>query len=1261
MNKKLLACLCLFSAVLFGCNKSNNCSSDSYIPKAPQDVKIIAGDRSLDIDWEDVDRADGYIVYVAEASLASASLADPEGRFALVFTETDLNAAKAPSYSFVATVTESGYIVSGLINGLDYIVKIASKNRNGRSSLSAEFRGRPNVPSAAPGKTIGLSASSGDSRADLQWLKTLGASSYNIYIADSVSGVFSKIWSLAGTAYSVTGLTNGKTYNFMIKAVNAAGEGPSSDIAEAKPMKAPAAPVPPLSLNAYPGDMFVNLIWPASSGALGYTVYQSSSEKGTYFPVGTIKDLNYRAINLQNGVTYWFKVAAVNEAGTGDMGPAASAVPAIAVSIPSGVGGLRATGGNGKVDLSWNIVPEASGYNIYKAFSEGGPYNLYSGNIDALSYSVSGLDNGNTYWFKVAAVNSAGEGDRGSAAAASAVAPIMPPVPPSGVNAASGNASAVISWDSVAGASSYTVYIGPSASGPFTQSATVSGSPYTATGLNNGRPYWFAVGANNTAGNGERSDAVSVVPAVPVTIPPIPVGLSASAGDSSAFLSWNSSSGAVSYNIYQSLSESGAYSKIQSSAETSASINGLTNGTSYLFKVTGVNEAGESELSPAASVTPQAPVVPPGAPGGVSASAGNGSAVISWQSVANADIYDIYRSDSQAGPYADIASSASSPVTVGGLANGQTYWFKVSAKNSAGQGALSSAVSVVPQAPLLAPLPPIFISAVPGDGYADLSWSLSAGATTYFVYQSLNGADYSQVMQSVLNAGRVSGLTNGVQYLFKVTAANSAGESDRSAAVMVTPEAPAVKPNPPAGLNAIAGDASVSLSWTSVVNADNYVVYKSSDNLAFEAVATVNLPSYTVGGLTNDIGYWFKVSAKNAGGEGEATSSVSATPKAPIIVPAAPLILSAIADNAQVTLTWSQVIGADNYTVYVSSDGGSTYPTKIISADTSELVTGLANGTTYFFRVSATNGAGEGSQSLSASATPMAAVVIPATPVGLAAISGDKSASLTWGFSSGAQNYNVYQSSAQNGTYNKIKNVSALSTTVDGLTNGTSYWFKVSAANSAGESPLSGAVSATPAAPVLVPAAPTGLASAPADSRITLSWNSVVGASSYNVYSTDAAGSSYTLKGSATEANYAVTGLTNGTLYYYAVSAVNVAGESGKSIIVSARPLSDVIPAPSNLSASSGLLGLVGVNVSWDNVTWDGGSSKPDTYSIYMSSNGQNGAYTLKATVDGNTNSYQISAGLTLLSTYWFKVKTNKGGKSSDFSHPASATVILGL
>lgn len=1261
MNKKLLACLCLFSAVLFGCNKNNNCSSDAYIPVPPHDIKVAAGDRSLDIDWEDVDQADGYIVYIFQASAVSAYLADTEGFFAPVFMETDLNAVNAPSYGFVATVTKSGYSASGLINGLDYIVKVASKNRNGRSSLSAEFRGRPNVPSAAPGKTIGLAASSGDSRADLKWLKTPGASSYNVYIADSGSGSFSKLWSLTGTAYSATGLTNGKTYNFIIKAVNAAGEGPSSDIAEAKPVEISAPPVPPSSLGTYPGDMFVNLIWPASSGALGYTVYQSFSETGTYFPVGTINDLNYRAINLQNGVTYWFKVAAVNEAGTGDMGPAASAVPALAVNIPSGVGGLRATGGNGKVDLSWNIVPEASGYNIYKAFSEGGPYNLYAGNIDALSYSVSGLDNGNTYWFKVAAVNSAGEGDKGSAAAASAVAPVIPPVPPAAVNATSGNASAVISWDCVAGASSYTVYVGPSASGPFTQSATVSGSPYTVTGLSNGRPYWFAVGANNTAGNGERSELVRVVPAVPVTIPLIPIGLSVSAGNSSAFLSWNSSSSAVSYNIYQSLSESGVYSKIQSSAGTSASINGLTNGISYMFKVTGVNEAGESKLSQAASVTPQAPVVPPAAPGGVSASAGNSSAIISWQSVANADIYDIYLSDSQDGPYADIASSASSPVTLGSLANGQKYWFKVSAKNSAGQGALSSAVSVIPQAPLLAPLPPAFISAVPGDGYVDLSWPPSAGAMTYFIYQSLSSGAYSQVMQSAVNTGRVIGLTNGVQYLFKVTAANSAGESERSVAVTVTPEAPAVKPNPPAGLNATAANSSVNLSWAFVVNADNYIVYKSSDNQSFEAVATVNLPSYTVGGLANGNEYWFKVSAKNAAGEGEATSSVSVTPKAPVVVPAAPLILSAIADNAQVTLTWSPVIGADNYTVYVSSDGGSAYPVKISSADTSEVVTGLANGVTYFFRISATNGAGEGSQSLAASATPVAAVAVPATPVGLSAISGDKSVSLVWSLSPGAQNYNVYQSSAQNGTYNKIKNVSALLTTVEGLANSQTYWFKVSAANSAGESPLSGAVSAIPAPPVLVPWVPTGFASSPADSRITLSWNSVAGASSYNIYSTDAAGSSYTLKGSTPDANYAVTGLTNGTLYYYAVSAVNVAGESGKSIIVSAMPLSDVIPTPSNLRASSGLLGLVGVKVSWDGVTWDGGSSKPDSYSIYMSSNGQNGAYTLKATVDGNTDSYQISTGLTLLSTYWFKVKTNKGGKSSDFSHPASATVILGL
>jgi Glycoside hydrolase family 44 len=164
---------------------------------------------------------------------------------------------------------------------------------------------------------------------------------------------------------------------------------------------------------------------------------------------------------------------------------------------------------------------------------------------------------------------------------------------------------------------------------------------------------------------------------------------------------------------------------------------------------------------------------------------------------------------------------------------------------------------------------------------------------------------------------------------------------------------------------------------------------------------------------------------------------------------------------------------------------------------------------------------------------------------------GNQQVSLAWTASSGATSYNVKRGTASGGPYAQVANPSAASDKDAGLTNGTIYYYVVSAVNSAGESANSGEVSATPQA---VPAAPIGLAATLGNQQVSLAWTASSEATSYNVKRGTASGGPYAQVANPSAASDKDTGLTNGTTYYYVVSAVNSAGESANSSQVSATP-----------------------------------------------------------------------------------------------------------
>ncbi len=278
-------------------------------------------------------------------------------------------------------------------------------------------------------------------------------------------------------------------------------------------------------------------------------------------------------------------------------------------------------------------------------------------------------------------------------------------------------------------------------------------------------------------------------------------------------------------------------------------------------------------------------------------------------------------------------------------------------------------------------------------------------------------------------------------------------------------------------------------------------------------------------------------------------------PDQSIPAPAAPTNLTATADNAQVTLSWTASSGAVCYNVKRATTAGGPYTTvKSGLVATGYVDTGLTNGTKYYYVVTAMNSTGgESENSLEVNATPTPPAA-PATPANFTATAGDAEVTLSWTASTGATSYNVKRATTSGGPYTTVKTgLTATSYTDTGLTNGTTYYYVVSAVNAGGESPNSAEASAKPV--LSLPAVPANLAITVGDKQLGLSWTASKGAVSYNVKRATTSGGSYTtVKTGLTTTNYTDTGLNNGTKYYYVVSGVNAIGEGANSAEVSATP-----------------------------------------------------------------------------------------------------------
>lgn len=422
-----------------------------------------------------------------------------------------------------------------------------------------------------------------------------------------------------------------------------------------------------------------------------------------------------------------------------------------------------------------------------------------------------------------------------------------------------------------------------------------------------------------------------------------------------------------------------------------------------------------------------------------------------------------------------------------------------------------------------------------------LSWSPSASSDCvgYDIYRgtsliaSVTGTTYN-----------VTGLSQSTQYTFTVKAKDAANNISSGTSTTITTAA-SQDTDPPANVTGLTASnvtqTGLTLTWTASVSSDvaSYDIFNGTTFLA-----NVTSTTYNVNGLVASMSYTFVVKAKDTSGNSASGTSVNVTTAASL--PATPTGLTATPGNAQVALTWAIISGATSYKVY---RGG-----VLIASPTSASYTdtGLTNGTSYSYAVSAVNSSGESSQSAVQSATPIDNTT-PNPVTGLTAgTPTTNSIPVTWtkSSSSNVANYEVAFSGNGGTSYtiaSAVVNASSTSYEVTGLSPGRSYIIRVVAINGAGNRSTAATVTANTASvpDTTPPEAVTNLtAGTPTSNSVPISFTASIASdiSKYEVaYSTD--GTNFTVATSTlTGTSYTVTGLNASTLYTFRVVAIDTSG-----------------------------------------------------------------------------------------------------------------------
>ena len=848
-----------------------------------------------------------------------------------------------------------------------------------------------------PSAPSGLSVSNTIASLTLKWNAVKGATGYEIYRAGT-DGKYSKITTVTSTSYVDTSVKNNTQYSYRIKAYNTACTSAFSTAASLKKTQISVS-----NLKADANGSKVQLSWTGGvTGAEGYVIYRRT-EGGSYAEIGRTSGKTY-SDTISAGIKYYYAVAVYSGSRTEDKCPE---VGVMYLATPSG---LSVSNTIASLTLKWNAVKGATGYEIYRAGTDGKYSKITT--VTSTSYVDTSVKNNTQYSYRIKAYNTAC-----TSAFSTAASLKKTQISVSNLKADANGSKVQLSWTGgVTGAEGYVIYR-RTEGGSYAEIGRTSGKTYSDT-ISAGIKYYYAVAVYS----GSRTE--DKCPEVGVMYLATPSGLSVSNTIASLTLKWNAVKGATGYEIYRAGTD-GKYSKITTVTSTSYVDTSVKNNTQYSYRIKAYNTACTSAFSTAASLKKTQISV-----SNLKADANGSKVQLSWTGgVTGAEGYVIYRR-TEGGSYAEIGRTSGKTYS-DTISAGIKYYYAVAVYSG------SRTEDKCPEVGVMYLAEPAVTGASNITSGVQVKWSKVTGATGYIVYHKGAGKDWARIADikdgSTVNYTDTTA-ASGTTYTYTVRAYNKDTMSDWNS----TKSLMRISDTTLTGASNIT--SGVQVKWSKVTGATGYIVYRKGAGKGWGRIADIksgSTVSYTDTTAASGTTYTYTVRAYNGSTMGDWHSAKSLMRLSDTTVSGA----SNITYGVQVK--WSRVTGATGYIVYRKGAGkGWGRIADIKSGSTvSYTDTTAASGTTYTYTVRAYNGSTMGDWHSTRSVKRLS------DPKLTSAYKVSGGINVRWTGVTGATGYIVYRKSGSGswGRIADIKSGSTVSYTDRTAKAGTTYTYTVRA------------------------------------------------------------------------------------------------------------------------------------------------------------------------------------------------------------------------
>lgn len=928
----------------------------------------------------------GAVTYTIGNSFAAVTYTQPAsngGTPITSYTATAYVSGVATAITGTVLQATSGSItVNGLVAGTTYTFRVFATNLVGNSAVSGAT-GAINVFTRPDAPAIGTATFVSGTSATVGFIPPAnngGAAISSYAVRAYVAGVVTAIAGSGTTSpLSITGLIKGTTYTFRITATNIYGiSDPSNESNAITPLTVAAAPVigAPLATSGTAVD--VNFTAPTDTGGIStyITSYTATSTPGNISVTKTTSLLAPGATSVINipgltkGQAYTFTVFATNPIGnSANSAASASVTPADVPNAPT-VNLVTApttnTAPTGVVIVNYSAPSDNGGAAITSYTAVSTPDNITGSVSQAGSgtITVTGLAKGTAYTFVVFATNRVGNSANSNIS--SSIVPLtVPAAPVIGTAASTGSNSATVVYTAPTdtGGSAiinYTATSSPPAS--LVQSVTGNGIITITSGLVKGASYTFTVSATNATGTGAASGSSnSVTTWIEPGAPTIGTATEVNASTATVAFTAGTTGGAVILDFTATAFVSGVATAITVTAGASPiTVTGLTQGTTYTFKVTARNIIGTGPASGFSNSVqpadkPSKPATPTVSTSTTYTADGRVTVTFAAPYDGGTTILD-YSFVSNPATSTNILSQAGGGTYLfTGLTKGTAYTFAYAARNRIGTGVYSDASASI--TPLTVPSAPGIGTALRYDATSvNVAYSNSAdNGGTAIVDYTATSTPGGITGTSAGNPILVTGLTKGTAYTFTVRANNSRGSSIESSAS--NSATPATVPNAPTiGTATTINKNSASVSFTAPAdNGGNTIISYtavSSPSGISNTITQAGSGTITVTGLNPATNYTFIVYATNTYGNSANSAS-----------------------SNQITTTNSYAVSASPTTINETSTRTVTFTVDTI---------GIANGTTMYWTNTGTTGAADFTDNINGDSFTISASGSP--PVGTATV-----------------------------------------------------------------------------------------------------------------------------------------------------------------------------------------------------------------------------------------------------------------------------------